>query len=256
MKVKWYFNMFLLTDVLFLTVANWYDVMNSYTPNSTRKAKKAYGLEFLLQNEILDKFYLTISTLKIAVKLFLKSGAEPSLEIFQKSAMLSTRSLQSLFLHLKGTYSISFILTHKLNQNCLESFFSSVRLNGGANDHPSPLIAMNRIRWMLLGRNFENLSNNSNTTNETKETFITEYVLNKENIRTNEELEKDNVGDIKTNDEFEEKFVSDIILQKMNFSIDENPDKDLPDFMDSTYEEVMKNDFNSSTGTLTINKIC
>ncbi|KAJ8950612.1 hypothetical protein NQ314_007838 [Rhamnusium bicolor] len=45
------------------------------------------------------------------------------------------------------------ILTHRLNQDCLEKFFSQLRTRGGLHDHPSSLNALYRIKMILLGKN-------------------------------------------------------------------------------------------------------
>lgn len=50
-----------------------------------------------------------------------------SLQIFQKGAIISTTSVQHLFQDLKERYGISYILTHRLNQDCLENLFSQVK---------------------------------------------------------------------------------------------------------------------------------
>lgn len=75
------------------------------------------------------------------------------LQTFQKGILISIKSTQELFKHLNKKYNISYILTHRLNQDSLESFFSLIRSRGGLNDHPTPLNAMYRIRIIVLGKN-------------------------------------------------------------------------------------------------------
>lgn len=59
---------------------------------------------------------------------------------------------------------VSFIMTYKLNQDCLENEFALIRLNGGTHDHPSPLQALNRLRLITLGKGLSHqLKKNQNT---------------------------------------------------------------------------------------------
>lgn len=115
------------------------------------------------------------------------SGNPRALELFQKGVLLSIRALQSLYLYLNEKHEIKFILTHRLNQNGLESFFGTVRLNEGANDHPSALEALNRIRWIIMGRNLSNIAENTNTDDNTTDEFITQAILKRTKITVENE---------------------------------------------------------------------
>lgn len=66
---------------------------------------------------------------------------------------MSITSLQSLYADLQSEFECKYILTHRLNKDCLESFFSQVRSRGGLHDHPSPLMAIYRVRCIVLGKN-------------------------------------------------------------------------------------------------------
>ena len=46
---------------------------------------------------------------------------------------------------------MTYILTHRLNQDCLESFFSRVRGAAGYKDNPTALEAKHRMRLLLVG---------------------------------------------------------------------------------------------------------
>lgn len=52
--------------------------------------------------------------------------------------MKSIRSLLGLFNDLRK-YDVKYILTARLNQDCLENFFCLVRGLGHFNDHPTPV---------------------------------------------------------------------------------------------------------------------
>ncbi|KAJ8882807.1 hypothetical protein PR048_014621, partial [Dryococelus australis] len=56
---------------------------------------------------------------------------------------------------------IKYILTHKLNQHCLEIFFSQKRTKGGLNDHPTPINAI--YRKLKKNHDFEDLDCLPNT---------------------------------------------------------------------------------------------
>lgn len=64
-------------------------------------------------------------------------------QLFQKGILISTLSMQSLYQHLKNKYNITYILTHRLNPDSLESFFSQIRDEG----------ALNRMKIIMLGKN-------------------------------------------------------------------------------------------------------
>lgn len=119
-------------------INNWFDVMNSYIPNASIPWKSGYGRTNLkeLQDEALQKCYDVVSTMKCCGK--------PTMLKFQKGLLISIKSLQNLFQDLKEVYDISYLLTHKLNQDALENIFSQLRTRGGLNDHPSPLDVLNR----------------------------------------------------------------------------------------------------------------
>lgn len=120
------------------TISNWFDIMNSYSPSETLCTKKPYGLNLEEQNNCLEK---------------IRCQGKNVLQTFQKGILISIRSTQLLFEDLKEKYNVSYILTHRLNQDSLESFFSLIRSRGGLNDHPTPLNAMYRIRIIVLGKN-------------------------------------------------------------------------------------------------------
>ena len=74
------------------------------------------------------------------------------MQVFQKGILLSIASLKGSYQDHKEKYSITYLVTHRLNQDALENFFSQVRNKGGLHDHPSPLNAIHRIRLIVLGK--------------------------------------------------------------------------------------------------------
>lgn len=102
----------------FELINNWFDIMNSYTPSTPIKTKTPYGKDLELQNEILEKVKETFKTMRAVTK--------NSIQVFQKGVIISSTSVQDLYTDLKQRYKVSYILTHRLNQDCLENFFSQV----------------------------------------------------------------------------------------------------------------------------------
>lgn len=74
------------------------------------------------------------------------------LQIFQKGIMLSIQSVKALFCDLQTKTDISYILTHRLNQDCLENFFSQVRGKTRFKEHPNPVECLYNIRAIILGK--------------------------------------------------------------------------------------------------------
>ena len=52
-----------------------------------------------------------------------------------------------------------YLLTHKLNQDCLENFFSAVRSLGGQDTNPNPVQFCIRIHILKMQRNIEEVIN-------------------------------------------------------------------------------------------------
>jgi archaellum component FlaC len=101
-------------------VNNWFDVMNSYALSTSIPTKKPYGIDLQNQNEVLEKMFFTISNMKCIGK--------KNQQVFQKCILMSIESLRGLFTQMKAEYDVNYILTHRLNQDCLENFFSQVIL--------------------------------------------------------------------------------------------------------------------------------
>lgn len=126
-------------------VSAWFDVINSYTPSASLQSKKLYGMDLEYQLLTLETVYNLVSTMRCIGK--------KNLQVFQIGILMSITSLKLLFDDIKLKFSIQYILTHRLNQDCLENFFSQIRTRGGLHDHSSPLNALYRIRMIVLGKN-------------------------------------------------------------------------------------------------------
>lgn len=125
-----------------------FDILNSRTPNNEKPLACGYGIHNKEQEACLRKFYALCERVRF--------GKSQHLLPFQKGFMKSIRSLFGLFNDLKP-YKIQYILTSRLNQDCLENFFSRIRGLGHFYDNPSPVDVKYRIRLLLLGANVNDI---------------------------------------------------------------------------------------------------
>lgn len=88
-------------------VNKWFDIMNSYSLN---------GIGFKKPCEQLQN----------------------SLQIFQKGILMSVTSIKGLQAEMRDKFGIIlYLMTHRVNQDFLDNFFSQVRGRNGPNDHPT-----------------------------------------------------------------------------------------------------------------------
>ncbi|KAJ6647046.1 Transposable element P transposase, partial [Pseudolycoriella hygida] len=130
-------------------VNNWFDIMNSYTPNGIAY-KAPYGKDLEEQNRVLDEMYWTIKTMKCFNK---KGELQESLQISQKGILMSITSIKGLRKEMEEKFKFRFILTHRTNQDFEENFFSQIRGRNGPIDHPSPVECLYTIKAIILGKN-------------------------------------------------------------------------------------------------------
>ena len=113
-----------------------------------------YGIHERIQEATLRKMYLCCQGMKV--------GKSRNLLPFQKGFMTSIRSLFGLFSDLKKI-NVKYILTSRLNQDCLENLFSRIRGLGHFYDHPLPIDVKYRMRLLLLGSNANKISLSNST---------------------------------------------------------------------------------------------
>jgi len=143
--------------------------MNSYTPAETLYTKKAYRLNLEKQNKCLDVMYELIYSMRC--------NGKNTLQAFQKGILISIKSIKLLYEDLKQKYNINYILTHRLNQDSFESYFSTIRSRGGLHDHPTPSNAMYRIRIIVLGKNAGVIQDKVNIEVKHNNTNVEEYLV-------------------------------------------------------------------------------
>ena len=136
-----------------LLINDWFDTMNSRRmfDQNTLSCGMNPNLHGKSQLSILDQmenFLETFHVMDTEDKGYRQKAKMP----WQHGLMCSIRATRALYtdLVIKGPF--TFLLTAKLNQDCLENLFSRLRALGGDNAHPTPLEAMRRMRILLLVR--------------------------------------------------------------------------------------------------------
>lgn len=162
------------------TVNDWFDLMNTYVPKkSLQSLKCGYGLFEEEQETCLDKMFEIVSLIRC-------KGKKKMLP-FQKGILMSVSATKGLLAYVKKEYTMTYILTHRLNQDTLENLFSQIRTRGGLNDHPTPLNVIHRLRMIIFGKNPGVVQNNMNTTDVSESEFIVATVLKKLDLNASTE---------------------------------------------------------------------
>lgn len=136
------------------------------------------------------------------MKCFNKSGElQNSLQIFQKGILMSITSLKLLRTKMNEKFGFKFILTHRLNQDCLENFFCQIRGRSGQSDHPTPVECLQRIKIIMLGKNpGVALHNHANTIERDPEEYVSAKFMNalteSKCIKGNGTIHSDGVSDL------------------------------------------------------------
>lgn len=147
------------TADFFQLVNDSFDILNSRRIVDKKPLASAYGTNEQLQRTILNNMYLCCQTMQV--------GNRKQLLPFQKGLLMSINSLFGLHADLLSR-GIKYILTGRLNQDCLENLFSQIRGIGRFYQHPPPKEVKHRLRLLLLGKNAQDipLSNNSSVRQE------------------------------------------------------------------------------------------
>ena len=138
-------------------VDSWIDVMNSRMKYDFRKENRCgLGLNIEKQMKSLDDMQELCKYMYFRGK---NGGLHK--KPFQSGILTSIKSTKALFFELKDE-GVEYILTTRVNQDCLESFISCVRGINGPNSHPSPVEAIDRIRKLSVTKNVDFVLDNSN----------------------------------------------------------------------------------------------
>ncbi len=159
----------------FQTVNDAFDVLNSRVPigDKHRPLKNGYGLDFAAQDAALQKLRDLNSNMRCGNKTYMLT--------FQKRLETSIESLRGLFRDL-SKINVKYILTARLNQDCLENFFSQIGGLGHFYNNPLPSDVRSRIRLLILSSNAHNMLISSSTSVEEDNNEATEDVADPEKI--------------------------------------------------------------------------
>ena len=114
-----------------------FDLFN-VSPHKPSISTSAYGLHLEEQDELLDKLYDTINTMRVIR--FTKTGKKyKGLYPFQNGILMSINALKGLFTDLEDDFHITHIYTTRLNQDVVENSFSILRGIGGTNTNPTAI---------------------------------------------------------------------------------------------------------------------
>ena len=109
----------------FINIVNqWFDTINIGIPIDSVPHRCGFGLRLESQLEALHAIKKTVECLKFSAVVVKKSKLP-----FQKVILIGIKSLRSLYEDL-AKRGITYILTSRLNQDCLENFFSTLRCIG------------------------------------------------------------------------------------------------------------------------------
>lgn len=126
-----------------------FDLFNVSRPvMDDRCTRKGFGLDIDKQIEVLNISYDYIMSLRHPNK--------EALIPFQRGLLQDINALRMLHQHISKKYSVPYILTERLNQDCLERLFGLLRAKGGGlNDHPTPVQLHYRLKKCIMGRAIE-----------------------------------------------------------------------------------------------------
>lgn len=123
-----------------------FDIFNVSRPKmDSRHTRMAYGLKLSEQNELLNKTHNYI--------LNMRTTGKKAMAPFQRGLLQDITALKMLYEYVNRTYDVQYIITERLNQDCLERMFGLLRSKGGGlNDHPTPVAMHYRLKKCILGR--------------------------------------------------------------------------------------------------------
>lgn len=126
-----------------LLINDWFDLFNSRTVKEAKKTKVPFGLNLAQQLDLLDRTESAILELRV--------GDAKYLYPFQRGFLISISSMRGLFQELSGSHlRISYILTHRVNQDLAENAFSVIRKIGAGHVKPSAVDAKRRLKLLCL----------------------------------------------------------------------------------------------------------
>lgn len=124
-------------------INDWFDLMNSKTIQEVKTGKIPFGKDLSAQIDLLKRAEKAIMELRV--------GDSKYLYPFQRGFLISINSIQGLFHDLSGSsMRVSYLLTHRVNQDIAENAFSVIRKFGGLNTNPTAVDAKRRLKLLCL----------------------------------------------------------------------------------------------------------
>ncbi|KAF0297805.1 Transposable element P transposase [Amphibalanus amphitrite] len=120
-----------------------FDVLNSRRRYADKPLRCGLGVHLTEQLAALRKLEELLLTARF--------GSRKTLLPFQQGFLLSIRSTLALYKEMEKVDGFQFLQTALLNQDALESLFSSVRTKFGSNLNPTPTELLYRLRLLLIG---------------------------------------------------------------------------------------------------------
>lgn len=140
--LKRYFPEYSSQSSFILNLDKAFDVLNSRQLKDIKEERCGFGLKPDAQNTA-----LTFLTKVFPLCRFLHVKR---LLPCQKAFIIAGYAINQLSEYVRDRYQVNFLLTAKLNQDCLENFFSRVR-RIGASSHPNCTDFESRMKILLLG---------------------------------------------------------------------------------------------------------
>ena len=131
------------------TIDHWFDVMNSRRTVDAKLERCAYGhsdaAKAAQDAALANMEAMTVSMRKA------DGDQDSALLPFQRGILRSTSSLRGLYQDLRSSRpDLRYIMTSRLNQDCLENTFSQLRSMCGPSTHPDAVEVRQRLRILLI----------------------------------------------------------------------------------------------------------
>ena len=154
------------TSKLINLVDTWFDIFNSSSITGDKPKRSPF-----------EASTHQVNNLKSIIEVFQNSKVSGKrVYPFINGILISSRSLQNLFVDMKHLYAFRFLLTRRLNQDVLEQTFGILRQMGSGHDHPDPVSLKYRMRRYILCRKHVLVSLNPNTDIIGNDSFMAEGI--------------------------------------------------------------------------------
>ncbi|KAG5883268.1 hypothetical protein JTB14_024243 [Gonioctena quinquepunctata] len=159
--------------------------------HTTTTALIHYGVGNKIEARALSEFIEAVNTWFDIVNSYISINKIPTKSAYEQwvktvfKPFMSIDSLKMLFDDINLTFSASYILIHRLNQDSLENFFFQVRSGCGVYDHPSPLDALFRVRMIILGKNPGILESHTCTEDQQQDEYMVAQMFHRANVSIN-----------------------------------------------------------------------